>query len=108
LALTPALPILRKRKGEGHGQQPKLQSGSAELGSARDPLPFPRATSVAVAMNSSPPCISPRRVTVTWGTFPNSAASAGASPFGFHGFVKMKGGEYFFAPSITFLKKLVS
>jgi Dyp-type peroxidase family len=26
--------------------------------------------------------------------------------FAFHGFVKMKGGEYFFAPSISFLRKL--
>ena len=32
--------------------------------------------------------------------------AAGIKPFGFQDFVKMKGGEYFFAPSLTFFKNL--
>jgi Dyp-type peroxidase family len=38
--------------------------------------------------------------------FPNPWGSAGRTPFSFHSFVLMKGGEYFFAPSISFLRKL--
>jgi len=32
--------------------------------------------------------------------------TSGTVSFDFHGFVKMRGGEYFFAPSLTFLKSL--
>jgi Dyp-type peroxidase family len=32
--------------------------------------------------------------------------TAGTTPFNFSGFVKMKGGEYFFAPSLMFLRSL--
>jgi Dyp-type peroxidase family len=43
--------------------------------------------------------------TQTWPKDWDDPASAKV-PFAFHGFVHMKGGEYFFAPSITFLKNL--
>jgi Dyp-type peroxidase family len=33
-------------------------------------------------------------------------AAAGTAPLSFQGFVKMRGGEYFFAPSLNFLKSL--
>lgn len=38
--------------------------------------------------------------------FPNPWNTPGRTPFNVHSFVKMKGGEYFFAPSISFLKGL--
>lgn len=38
--------------------------------------------------------------------FPNGSAEGGSKPFEFHSYVTMKGGEYFFAPSITFLRNL--
>jgi Dyp-type peroxidase family len=38
--------------------------------------------------------------------FPNPWGSPGRTPFSFHSFVTMKGGEYFFVPSISFLKGL--
>lgn len=40
---------------------------------------------------------------VDWGE-----KGAGMKKFDFHGFVTMKGGEYFFAPSISFLRNLVN
>lgn len=33
-------------------------------------------------------------------------AAAGNAAFGFHGFVTLRGGEYFFAPSLSFLKSM--
>lgn len=39
---------------------------------------------------------------VTWGGDPDQLRPS----FDFHGFVKLKGGEYFFAPSLSFLQKL--
>jgi deferrochelatase/peroxidase EfeB len=38
--------------------------------------------------------------------FPRAPGETASKPFDFHGYVTMKGGEYFFAPSISFLKKL--
>jgi hypothetical protein len=38
--------------------------------------------------------------------FPHPWGKPGRTPFSFHSFVTMKGGEYFFAPSISFLKGL--
>jgi deferrochelatase/peroxidase EfeB len=38
--------------------------------------------------------------------FPGSPGGTGRKPFDFHGYVTMKGGEYFFAPSISFLQNL--
>jgi deferrochelatase/peroxidase EfeB len=40
--------------------------------------------------------------------FPNGSADGGSKPFEFHSYVTMKGGEYFFAPSITFLRNLAN
>lgn len=38
--------------------------------------------------------------------FPTRWGAPGSTPFSFHSVVTLKGGEYFFAPSITFLKGL--
>ena len=38
--------------------------------------------------------------------FPTRWGQPGSTPFSFHSVVTLKGGEYFFAPSITFLKSL--
>lgn len=38
--------------------------------------------------------------------FPTRWGQPGNMPFSFHSVVTLKGGEYFFAPSITFLKGL--
>jgi Dyp-type peroxidase family len=40
--------------------------------------------------------------------FPDRWGNSGRVVFGFHSFITLKGGEYFFAPSITFLKHLHS
>lgn len=49
-----------------------------------------------IGQGSNPPKTLPRR----WGQ------TAQSDPFIFHGFVKNRGGEYFFTPSISFLKEL--
>jgi len=38
--------------------------------------------------------------------YPPTWNEVGRTPFSFHGFVTLKGGEYFFAPSISYLKAL--
>ena len=44
--------------------------------------------------------------TATPSWHPHYGKAGGEKSFGFGGFVKMKGGEYFFAPSIGFLRTL--
>jgi len=38
--------------------------------------------------------------------FPKKWGDEGRTPFRFHSFVTMKGGEYFFMPSLAFLRNL--